>query len=462
MTTGAEIAAKVSGFSVSLSPVLTQVVPSVAQPGTTVSVAITGQLTHFAPGQTIANFGFGITVNSVTVTDPTHATANLTIPPNMPLGPQTVIITTGSEAVQIPNGFAITAAPADVRSAAYVVGRRLSPSQGGTDGTQTLSVVDTLTNLIVATVSAGVGCSCVGPDGVAVTPDGALVYVTNEIDNTVSVIRTATNTVIRTITVGNGPAAVAVSPDGTRVYVVNGSGSTSVSVIDTATSAVVATVPLGVVQARGIAVAPDGSRVYVSTYGSNSLKVVNTSSNAVVATVTVGNLPLGVDVSPNGALVYTANYLGNSVSAISTATSSVTATITVGTSPYKTRFVPDGSRSYVANSASNASVINTLTNTVSATVPVSSGGVAIDVTPDGTRAYLASSGLVRAINTATNLVTASIPFTLATHGYPLSIDMGPAPLTLYSHSAATWRSGRRAGDRRRPRLSPLPTPATPP
>ena len=45
------------------------------------------------------------------------------------------------------------------------------------------------------------------PFGVAVTPDGALVYVTNPGNNTISVIDTSTNTVIDTVTVGSTPTA---------------------------------------------------------------------------------------------------------------------------------------------------------------------------------------------------------------------------------------------------------------
>src|SRR5438128_5291975 len=44
-------------------------------------------------------------------------------------------------------------------------------------------------------------------------------YVTNESSNTVSVIDTATNTVVATIPVGPVPVGVAITPDGTRAYV---------------------------------------------------------------------------------------------------------------------------------------------------------------------------------------------------------------------------------------------------
>jgi YVTN family beta-propeller protein len=69
--------------------------------------------------------------------------------------------------------------------------------------------------------------------------------VTNFLDATVSVIDTATNTVIATIPIGGIPIGgnraygVAITPDGTRAYVVT--NDNTASVIDTATNTVVAT-----------------------------------------------------------------------------------------------------------------------------------------------------------------------------------------------------------------------------
>jgi YVTN family beta-propeller protein len=73
------------------------------------------------------------------------------------------------------------------------------------------------------------------------------VYVTNLVDNTVSVIDTTTNpnTVVATILVGTQPFGVAVTPDGKHAYVTNVS-SANVSVIDTTTNmAAAATIPVG-------------------------------------------------------------------------------------------------------------------------------------------------------------------------------------------------------------------------
>jgi YVTN family beta-propeller protein len=85
----------------------------------------------------------------------------------------------------------------------------------------TVSVVDTATNPPSVVRTIGVGTS---PRAVAVAPDGTRVYVTHTAGaagNTVSVIDTATDIVVATVGVGSFPLGVAVAPDGTRVYVSN-------------------------------------------------------------------------------------------------------------------------------------------------------------------------------------------------------------------------------------------------
>src|SRR5438132_5602524 len=81
-------------------------------------------------------------------------------------------------------------------------------------------------------------------------------YVTNASSNNVSVIDTASNTVVATVRVGSGPSGVAITPDGTRAYVTNGTNvGNTVSVIDTASNTVVATVGVGA-ESLSVAISP--------------------------------------------------------------------------------------------------------------------------------------------------------------------------------------------------------------
>ena len=165
------------------------------------------------------------------------------------------------------------------------------------------------------------------------TPDGSKVYVTNAASNTVSVIDTATNTVTATIPVGSGRQGVAVTPDGSKVYVANTNSPGTVSVIDTATNTVTATVPVRFTPAN-VAVTPDGSAVYVSNVDNQNVIVIDTATNTVTATIRVGIFPSGIAAAPDGSKVYVANFSSNTVSVIDTATNTVTATIgPVGNGP---------------------------------------------------------------------------------------------------------------------------------
>ena len=81
------------------------------------NVSLTGSGTHFAQGETTASFGAGIAVNSVTVTDATHAIVNITIASNAALGSRDISLTTGSELASALNGFTVAPGRAlDVRA----------------------------------------------------------------------------------------------------------------------------------------------------------------------------------------------------------------------------------------------------------------------------------------------------------------------------------------------------------
>ena len=157
------------------------------------------------------------------------------------------------------------------------------------------------------------------------------VWVTNNNDNTVSRIDTATNTVLSTIAVGSNPLGIAVSPDGLSVWVANDIGNT-VSRINTATNTVTSTIGVGI-NPVGIAVSPDGLSAWVSNFGGNTVSRINTATNTVTSTIGVGINPQGIAVSPDGLSVWVANFSGNTVSRINTATNTVTSTIVVGLGP---------------------------------------------------------------------------------------------------------------------------------
>jgi YVTN family beta-propeller protein len=167
---------------------------------------------------------------------------------------------------------------------------------------------------VVATIAVGPQ-----PNGVAVTPNGERIYVSNFQADTVSVIDAAARAVVDTITVGEEPVGIAVSPDGTRVYVAN-RGSSTVSVIDSATDQLVATVDSGVGPgSNGIALSPDGTRAYVNNAFSRdpgTVSVIDTAAATAIGTIDVARNPKRVAIAPDGLTGYVANFRSWNISII--------------------------------------------------------------------------------------------------------------------------------------------------
>ena len=150
LTTGTEVATLTAAFTVTGAPAITSLTPNSGQAGQTLTnVAIVGQNTNFAQGTTTANFGAGITVNSLTVTSPTAATANISIAANATPGPRNVTLTTGTEVATLTAAFTVTGAPAITS---------LTPNSGQAGQTLTnVAIVGQNTNFAQGTTTASFG-----------------------------------------------------------------------------------------------------------------------------------------------------------------------------------------------------------------------------------------------------------------------------------------------------------------
>lgn len=268
----------------------------------------------------------------------------------------------------------------------------------------------------------------------AVANASPFAYVPGSGAGVVTVIDTATDSVVTTVAVGGSFAqGVAVNAAGTRAYVSNLDTHT-LSVIDAFTNTVIATIPLGTFPSGfpvSVAVSPDGTRVYASTHATGSVTVVDATTNTVLTEIFDASIdgPQNLVVTPDGAKVYVTNVFGGAnVTVIDSATNTVIAAIPAAA----TRGIdvhPDGSKVYAADSdgfPEGVAVIDTATDTLITKVPLPDA-TAVRVSPDGSKVYVGSTGVLSVIDTATNLVVASVPTGFLHFG----IDVTPSGNKIY-------------------------------
>ncbi len=236
---------------------------------------------------------------------------------------------------------------------------------------EALSVIDTATNLVVSSIGV------VNSRRVAATPDGRFAYVTTFGDwpsgGSIVVIDATDFSIVATIPLEETyPGGLAFSAGGQFLYFTDPSRST-LSVIATATNSVVASFAVGrSFSAFGsniplsIAFAPDGALAYVANSQSATVSVIDTATNSMVKNVLVHQNPGDILIAPDGATAYVAvccSSNAHQLDVIDTALKRVTATIDLPATASALAITPDGRFLYVA-SCPHIFIIDTTTNTI--------------------------------------------------------------------------------------------------
>lgn len=160
------------------------------------------------------------------------------------------------------------------------------------------------------------------PLAVAFASGGEKAYVSNWGERTVTVLRGPGLAPAGTVTVGLHPGALAVDPVRPRLYVAN-TDDDSVSVVDTANDHVVATLSLAPYPGApegsvpdGLAVSPDGRWMFVANAGNNDVAVVDLGPSPAAALPKIVGLiptawyPTTVTASRDGRTLFVTNMKG--------------------------------------------------------------------------------------------------------------------------------------------------------
>ena len=172
-------------------------------------------------------------------------------------------------------------------------------------------------------------------------------WISNEKDNTISVIDEATLEVTRTIEVGKRPRGIIFAKDHSVLYLC-ASDSDAVQVIDPVSGKVLNELPSGE-DPEQFALHPDNRHLYIANEDDAITTVVDVQERKVVAQIDVGIEPEGMAVSPDGKVSITTSETTNMAHWIDTATHQIFANTLVDQRPRHAEYSKDGSELWVSS-----------------------------------------------------------------------------------------------------------------
>ncbi len=269
-------------------------------------------------------------------------------------GDQTVGIinpATGQEVAAVPEGgttaHELIASPDGKVAYAPIYGNS-GVGKPGTDGTK-MVVIDLGSRKVTGQVDFGHG---VRPHCPLIGPKNGLLYVTTELDQTISVIDPKTLKIVGTVPTGQKEShMLAISHDGRRGYTAN-VGPGTVSVLDLEGRKTLAVIPISGNTQR-ISLSPDDSMAFTSDQTKPQLAVIDTKTNKVKNWVPLPAPGYGTASTKDGRWLLVAVPTANKVAVVDLHAMKVAATVDVPKAPQEVLIRPDQKVAYVSCDSSH-------------------------------------------------------------------------------------------------------------
>ena len=239
-------------------------------------------------------------------------------------------------------GHEVIASP-DGRTAYVPIYGNSGVGKPGTDGRNVVAI-DIDARKVIGNVDFGRG---VRPHCPLFGPKDGLLYVTTELDKTISIIDPHTLKIVGTIPTGQAEShMLAISHDGRRGYTAN-VGPGTVSVLDMQARKTLAVIPISG-QTQRISVSPDDSMVFTSDQTKPQLAVIDTSTNKVKTWVRLPGTGYGTAPTTDGRWLLVAIPPVNKVAVVDLHSMEVAHEIDVPSAPQEVLVRPDNEVAYVS------------------------------------------------------------------------------------------------------------------
>lgn len=230
----------------------------------------------------------------------------------------------------------------------------LPPPDRKADG---IAVVDVASGEVARVLNVGHD-----PEAFALSPDGRLLYVSNEDDGAVSQVAADGSRTPITAKVGDEPEGVALGGDGKMLFVAC-EASDHVAVLDARTMKLIRTVRLSG-RPRGAVASRDGNSIFVSVEGAGKLAILDAADGKLRKLLDLAKgdkdvRPMGIIEAPDGHLFVTTGRYGAVIEVDPKAGTIVRAIEHVGARPWGIGLTADKATLVTANGPSgDVSLIN--------------------------------------------------------------------------------------------------------
>ena len=213
----------------------------------------------------------------------------------------------------------------------------------GTNGSN-MVVIDIASRKVTGNLNFGKG---VRPHCAVFGPKNGLLYVTTELDNTVSIIDPKSLKIVGSVPTGQPESnMLAISHAGKRGYTAN-VGPGTVSVLDLDSKKTIAIIPVSKITQR-ISISNDDRWVFTADQTSPRLAVIDTAANNVKQWVELPGPAYGTALTPDGRWLVAAIQKTNQAAVVDLKTMKVAHTIDVPKIPQEVLIRPDNKVAYVS------------------------------------------------------------------------------------------------------------------
>ena len=253
---------------------------------------------------------------------------------------------TGRQLATVPEGgvtgHELIASP-DGRTAYVPIYGNSGVGKPGTDGTNMVAI-DIASRKVIGNLDFGKG---VRPHCPLFGPKNGLLYVTTELNQTVSIIDPKSLKIIGAVPTGAPEShMLIISHDGKRGYTAN-VGPGTVSVLDLEAKKTIAIIPVSKTTQR-IAISNDDRWVFTADQTSPRLAVIDTANNTVKQWVDLPGSAYGTAPTPDGRWLVAAIQKTNQVAVVDLQTMKVAHVIDVPKIPQEVLVRPDNKVAYVS------------------------------------------------------------------------------------------------------------------